>query len=1202
MKTDKFTKLLILFIILQPLYDIFIYFLNNVINFDLPFISFVRPLISIGIYLYLLFSYKISTKEKLISFIYLSIYGIYCILHLINIRNNFFELSYGNMFNEIRYLCNYGYFIIQLINFYFIFKIVNKEDRKKILISFTLAIGLMTLMYFISIITNTSPLTYIFSKGKEGWRGWSVSAHYIGHSIIYALPVIIYTIFEKKYINKWYKYLFFTCILIPPFYLVGTKTPLFMTLFIVLFYTLMKIIVSIKDKKISKDTIYFITISLVLISTFNLTYGYANFKNQISISEGDETGDINLIEDNIDDYEDSTMQENPDLSTFENRMVYTLYKYRDIKSSVFDNRTIQKTLNKYLYSISPIKDKIFGYGHDTMPNCNWVETDILTIFYCYGLVGFLLIIVLPLGYIAINGLKCLFNIKKMSISKFILGFGFGLSLAILYFVGYTMQFAQTVFYLIILLIIANDLFIKITNKKIKRDYLFMINDLSIGGAEVGMVDVVNELSKNGNKVDIVLLRKRGPLLEKLDKNINVYEILNSDYNKIKKKIYHIFYMIGGPFIKYVYKKTIKADYNTEVAYLEGYPSVFIASSNNKNSTKIASIRVGLKNHKLKAHKIPWGERLVKNSYKKMDYIYTVSDLTTQEFLEKYPFCEGKTSTIYTYFNVDDIVKKAKEKIDYKFDQNMINFLAVGRFNTQKGYDRLIEAFSKVVQKNPNVLLHFLGKYDTEEGKKVIDLIEKNNIKDEVILHGIKSNPYPYMKQCDCLISSSLYEGYPRVINEALCLKKICIGTNVTGTKEALKNGKMGLLVDDSISGLEKGMLDFINDKNIYDKYKEEIEKFDGNKESYFKGLEKISNKKKKMIIYMPKLSFGGMEKALVNLINYAKLNEKYDLTLYLVYKGDMNYLELLPKNIKIIIACPNKWNLFGKVISFIKLIFRYIYQIFVKYDIAISYSYQHPILTSLTRLSSENSIVYIHSNLIDGMDKKLLQKRIKKCKYEKFKKIICVSEDSKKSLIELIHRKNNIYVLNNVIDGDKILLLSNEKIDDFAFDNGTIYFVNICRHFENHKRLLRIIDATKRLNIEGYKFEVIFIGDGEDHQLYVDKIKELNIKNIHLLGKKQNPYKYLKNSSCLLLSSIREGYPVVFVESLVLNIPIVTTNVSDAKKDIKNKYGIVVSNNDEAIYDGMKKFINEGFKIKYNFDYIQYNQKIYYETIKIYEE
>ena len=40
--------------------------------------------------------------------------------------------------------------------------------------------------------------------------------------------------------------------------------------------------------------------------------------------------------------------------------------------------------------------------------------------------------------------------------------------------------------------------------------------------------------------------------------------------------------------------------------------------------------------------------------------------------------------------------------------------------------------------------------------------------------------------------------------------------------------------------------------------------------------------------------------ALVNLINYAKLNEKYDLTLYLVYKGDMNYLELLPKNIKII--------------------------------------------------------------------------------------------------------------------------------------------------------------------------------------------------------------------------------------------------------------------------------------------------------------
>ena len=56
-----------------------------------------------------------------------------------------------------------------------------------------------------------------------------------------------------------------------------------------------------------------------------------------------------------------------------------------------------------------------------------------------------------------------------------------------------------------------------------------------------MVDVVNELVKDGKKVDVVLLRKRGPLLEKLDKRIHIYEILDQEYSLLKRKIYHILY-------------------------------------------------------------------------------------------------------------------------------------------------------------------------------------------------------------------------------------------------------------------------------------------------------------------------------------------------------------------------------------------------------------------------------------------------------------------------------------------------------------------------------------------------------------------------------------------------------------------------------------------------------------------------------------
>ena len=113
-KNDKFIKLLMIFIMIQPFFDVFVYFMDKVLNINVPFISFIRPIISISIYFYLLFNVKITNKQKKTSFAFLVVYAVYCIIHLFNIRNNFFELSYGNLFNEVRFLSNYGYFLLQI--------------------------------------------------------------------------------------------------------------------------------------------------------------------------------------------------------------------------------------------------------------------------------------------------------------------------------------------------------------------------------------------------------------------------------------------------------------------------------------------------------------------------------------------------------------------------------------------------------------------------------------------------------------------------------------------------------------------------------------------------------------------------------------------------------------------------------------------------------------------------------------------------------------------------------------------------------------------------------------------------------------------------------------------------------------------------------------------------------------------------------
>ena len=129
---------------------------------------------------------------------------------------------------------------------------------------------------------------------------------------------------------------------------------------------------------------------------------------------------------------------------------------------------------------------------------------------------------------------------------------------------------------------------------------------------------------------------------------------------------------------------------------------------------------------------------------------------------------------------------------------------------------------------------------------------------------------------------------------------------------------------------------------------------------------------------------------------------------------------------------------------------------------------------------------------------------------------------------------------------------------------------------------------------------MLFVGDGPDRDKYEKMMKEKQLEDyIIFLGAQKNPYPYFNISDCLLMSSEYEGYPVVFVEAQILGLPIITTDVSDSREDIENKYGIVINKNTEEIYIAMKEFIEKGYKIQNKFVPEKYNQEILKELEKI---
>ena len=178
-----------------------------------------------------------------------------------------------------------------------------------------------------------------------------------------------------------------------------------------------------------------------------------------------------------------------------------------------------------------------------------------------------------------------------------------------------------------------------------------------------------------------------------------------------------------------------------------------------------------------------------------------------------------------------------------------------------------------------------------------------------------------------------------------------------------------------------------------------------------------------------------------------------------------------------------------------------------------------------------------------------------------------------------------------MVNDKRILNQAEEPVKDLKKEN-VVTFLNVGRHDERQKKLTRIIYSAEQLKKDNKKFRIIFIGDGPDTNLYKEEVKNKKIEHeIVFLGRKKNPYPYYKLCDCVVLSSDYEGYPVVYLESFILDKPIITTNVSDSEQ-IEGQ-GIVVEKDETKIYKAMKDFIENGYQITKQFDAKEYNNNIF---------
>ncbi len=132
-------------------------------------------------------------------------------------------------------------------------------------------------------------------------------------------------------------------------------------------------------------------------------------------------------------------------------------------------------------------------------------------------------------------------------------------------------------------------------------------------------------------------------------------------------------------------------------------------------------------------------------------------------------------------------------------------LNVGRFAPEKGHKRLVDAFQRVWQDEPESYLFIIGGYQLQNlYNELCEYVNTLPCADHVVLILSMSNPLPLVKACDGFILSSFYEGFGLVLVEADLLGLPVVSTDIVGPR-GFMNKHGGVLVEDSDAGVEDGL-------------------------------------------------------------------------------------------------------------------------------------------------------------------------------------------------------------------------------------------------------------------------------------------------------------------------------------------------------------------------------------------------------------
>lgn len=360
---------------------------------------------------------------------------------------------------------------------------------------------------------------------------------------------------------------------------------------------------------------------------------------------------------------------------------------------------------------------------------------------------------------------------------------------------------------------------------------------------------------------------------------------------------------------------------------------------------------------------------------------------------------------------------------------------------------------------------------------------------------------------------------------------------------------------------------------------------------------------------MPSMFIGGAERSLIGLLDSIDYT-KYNIDLFLNrYEGE--FLNLIPEKVNLLpqidaytnfdrpikdvlfsknfkygiarlkakadmrknVKLGNEHNVWSSLQFISNRLTPLLPNIDKEYDLAINFLGIADVLGQ--KVKAKKKLAWIHTDYT----KLVPNKELDMDTYSKVDYVVTVSKDCENQFLSVYPMlRNKSLVVENILSEKFIKEQANEKIIDYKFDisNDQIKLVSIGRftdakNFDNVPQICKYI-LEKGINVKWY-----IIGFGGDEALIKQKIKEFGMEqHVIILGKKENPYPYIKECDIYVQPSRYEGKAVAVREAQILNKPVVITNFTTSKSQLTDGFdGVIVPMDNEGCAEGICNLIKD---------------------------